>query len=97
MGNALKSLLSELEAGRDQLVTVALLRESAHHVVHTPIDLHTCHELRALSEVFGCEPQQLASALLVASLQDLHECLDDDLALLALEARRAIGESGSCS
>lgn len=96
MGKALKVLLSELEASRDQMVAVTLLRESAHHVVHTPIDLHTCHELRALSEVFGCEPPQLASALLVAALQDLHESLDDDLALLALEARRAIGEAGGC-
>jgi hypothetical protein len=90
MGNSLNALLSELEASRGELDACKLLACDTPHEMLMAVDLQTCHELRALADVFGCEPAHLGFVILKYALADIHEGLDDDLARLAQNARRTM-------
>lgn len=91
MGDALQGLLSELETCRGEDAACRILFADVPHTLQMPLDLQTCHELKALADVFGCEPAHLAFLILKSALQDIHSGLDNDLALLAQEARTAAG------
>ncbi|TDR82230.1 hypothetical protein [Paludibacterium purpuratum] len=91
MGEALKGLLAELEACRGEDTACKLLFAEVPHTQQIPMDLQTCHELKALAEVFGCEPAHLAFVILRSALADIHAGLDDDLAVMAREAKAAAG------
>ena len=93
MGEALKGLLSELEACRGEAEARNLLIGETPHALQLPIDLQTCHELKALADVFGCEPAHLAFVILRSALTDIHEGLDDDLASMAMAARQRLSSS----
>jgi hypothetical protein len=91
MGDALNALLSELETCRGEESACRALFTDVPHTLPMPMDLQTCHELKALADVFGCEPAHLAFLIVKSALQDIHDGLDNDLALLAQEARKAAG------
>ena len=91
MGESLKGLLAELEACRGENAACSLLLGEVPHTLQMPMDVQTCHELKALAEVFGCEPAHLAFVILRAALSEIHAGLDDDLAVLAREAKTAAG------
>ena len=91
MKDALQALLSELETCRGEEVACRALFADAPHTLPMPMDLQTCHELKALADVFGCEPAHLAFLILRSALQDIHSGLDNELARLAQDARRAAG------
>ncbi|MBV8049178.1 MAG: hypothetical protein JO171_18665 [Paludibacterium sp.] len=91
MGEALKGLLDELEACRGEDTACKLLLGETPHSVQLPMDGQTCHELKALAEVFGCEPAHLGFVILRSALKDIHAGLDDDLDALARSAREAAG------
>jgi hypothetical protein len=96
MDDALQGLLSELEACRGEGLAQRLLIGETPHALQMPIDAHTCHELKALADVFDCEPAHLALLILRVSLAELHVGLDDDLARLATAARRRLASTGTC-
>ncbi|WP_215776934.1 MULTISPECIES: hypothetical protein [unclassified Paludibacterium] len=91
MGEALTGLLAELEACRGEATARKLLFAEVPHALQMPMDLQTCHELKALADVFDCEPAHLAFVILRSALADIHHGLDDDLAMLAKAAREAAG------
>lgn len=88
MEDALKGLLSELEACRGEAAARKLLIGDTPHALQMPIDTNTCHELKALADVFDCEPAHLAFMILKTALAEIHEGLDEDLAAMATEARQ---------
>ncbi|OHX13087.1 hypothetical protein [Chromobacterium sphagni] len=95
MGLALKTLLVELETQRvgnpDAMVELSL---AVVRTLEVPLDITACRELRILAHVFNGDQTRLAAAVLRAALVDIQEHLDDDLDLLAADARRSID---SCS
>lgn len=93
MEDALQALLSELETCRGEEAACRVLFAEVPHTIPMPMDLQTCHELKALADVFGCEPAHLGFLILRAALRDIHAGLDNDLALLAQDARKAAGSS----
>lgn len=91
MGEALTKLLSELESCRGDVAAGSRLCTQTGETLVLPVDGATCCELKALADVFGCEPGHLAQAILKSALADIHSGLDDDLDHLA----RQVCESGT--
>lgn len=91
MGEALTKLLSELEACRGEAAARSLLCSETGETLLLPVDTQTCCELKALADVFGCEPGHLALVILKSALADIHSGLDDDLDQLA----RRVCDSGA--
>ncbi|WP_434633519.1 hypothetical protein [Chromobacterium sp. CV08] len=91
MGLALKTLLTELEGQRaGDPDTAAVLTLTTVRTLEVPLDIAACRELRVLAQVFNGDQAELAAAVLRAALVDIQEHLDDDLDLLAVDARRHI-------
>lgn len=93
MVRALDELVTRLEHCREEgRCSKAVLEMAAVRDLSVPIDHDTCGELRALAQVFSCEPTELASAMLRAACTDLQEHLDDDLDKLAEAAERLVND-----
>ncbi|EEG07720.1 hypothetical protein [Pseudogulbenkiania ferrooxidans] len=93
MAKALDELVTRLEHCREQgRCAKAVLDVVATRDLSVPIDHETCGELRALAQVFSCEPAELASAILRAACIDLQEHLDDDLDKLAAAAEQLVND-----
>jgi hypothetical protein len=88
MSDALKGLMAELEAYRGEASARALLiaEHCEAHALLVPVDPDTCHELKALAEVFDCEPAHLALLVLKTTLGEMHHELDQDLDSMAAKA-----------
>lgn len=93
MVKALDELVTQLEHCREEgRCSKAVLEMVTVRDLAVPIDHDTCGELRALAEVFSCEPAELASAMLRAACTDLQGHLDDDLDKLAEAAERLVSD-----
>lgn len=93
MAKALEELVSSLERCREQgRCSKGVLDTLVARELPIPIDHETCGELRALAQVFSCEPAELASAILRAACVDLQDHLDDDLDKLAAAAEQLVND-----
>ena len=93
MARALDELVTSLEHCREQgRCSKAVLEVTAARDLSIPIDHETCGELRALAQVFSCEPAELASAVLRAACMDLQDHLGDDLDKLAAAAEQLVND-----
>ncbi len=89
--------MNELETRCGSGACSDIIELSGHHPVAIPLNHTDCHELKALAEVFGTHPDQLAAVILKAGLHDLHAGLDEDLAQMARELRAVMAEVGEVS
>ncbi|WP_024303704.1 hypothetical protein [Pseudogulbenkiania sp. MAI-1] len=93
MTRALDELVTRLEHCREEgRCSKAVLEMAAARDLSISLDHETCGELRALAQVFSCEPAELASAMLRAACVDLQGHLDDDLDKLAAAAEQLVND-----
>ena len=94
MSHEINRLLTVLEARCATEGCGDLINMAEHHPVAIPLGFGDCHELKAMAEVFGADPAQLASAILKAGLRDLHAELDEDLARMTKEMHVMLAQAG---
>ena len=91
MNNPLSDFVLLLEQHRAEGRELSALL-AVEPVRHLPLPLchQSCAELRAMASVFQCDEAQLAAALLRGAMQHMRQHLDDDLDVLARQAREAL-------